>query len=77
MSIQAGWIKVAIITSWKEHGHLFEEAWTPYTQECFVSRLVEIGLLVLEKLFLSTCVILDLDNPKSILHKDFLFDKLD
>ena len=55
MSIQTDWIKVAIISSWKEHGLLFEHVWTPYTRECFVSRLVQIGLLVLEKVFSFKC----------------------
>ena len=28
----------------------FEETWIPFTQECFVPRLVEIGPFVLEKM---------------------------
>ena len=30
-------------------GPLFEQTWMPFTQICFVSRLVEIGPVIMEK----------------------------
>ena len=41
---------------WKGRGPSFEQTWIPFTQECFIPSLVEIGPAVLEK------KILDLDN---------------
>ena len=35
------------------HGPLFEQIWIPFTQEYFVSCLVEIGSAVLKKIFKS------------------------
>ena len=34
---------------WEFIGSSFEQTWIPYTQGCFVPRLVEIGPVVLEK----------------------------
>ena len=36
-----------VISPW--HGSSFEQTWIPFTQRCFVSSLVEIGPVVLEK----------------------------
>ena len=38
-----------VISPW--HGSSFEQTWIPFTQRCFVSSLVEIGPVVLEKIF--------------------------
>ena len=38
-----------IISPWKRAGPLFEQTWIPFTQGCIVSRLIEIGPLVLKK----------------------------
>ena len=36
-------------TLWEFIGSSFEQTWIPFTQGCFVPRLVEIGPVVLEK----------------------------
>ena len=36
-------------TLWEFIGYSFEQTWIPFTQGCFVPRLVEIGPMVLEK----------------------------
>ena len=38
-------------TLWEFIGSSFEQTWIPFTQGCFVPRLVEIGPVVLEKRF--------------------------
>ena len=35
---------------WKGHGSSFEATWIPFTQGCLMPSLVEIGLVILEKL---------------------------
>ena len=40
---------LVIIFPSKKAGLSFEQTWIPFTQECFVCNLVEIGLVVLEK----------------------------
>ena len=34
---------------WEWNGSSFEQTWIPFTQGCFVPKLVEIGSVVLEK----------------------------
>ena len=39
-----------IISPCKGRNPLIEETWIPFTQGCFVQSLVEIGIVVLEKM---------------------------
>ena len=41
--------KNLLSTFWELNGSSFEQSWIPFTQECFVPNLVEIGQVVLEK----------------------------
>ena len=42
-------------TLWEFIGSSFEQTWIPFTQGCFVPKLVEIGPVVLEKNILKFC----------------------
>ena len=55
---------------WKERGPSFEGTWIPFTQECVVSSLVEIGQVVLEKIFLKIRL-----NVFSLFHYHLPLDK--
>ena len=48
-------VKKTVLTLWEFIGSSFEETWIPFTQRCFVPRLVEIGSVVLEKRILKFC----------------------
>ena len=42
---------------WEFNGSLFEQTWIPFTQGCIVPSLVDIGHVVLEKIFnFSQCI---------------------
>ena len=71
---------------WEFIGSSFKQTWIPFTQGCFVPRLVEIGPVVLEKIFrflqcifaisylspLGNDVALHLNKLESFLPKDAL-----
>ena len=55
----------------------FEQTWNPFTQECFVPSLVEIGLMVLEKKmkmwkFMTTMTMTTTDNRQILIRKALL-----
>jgi hypothetical protein len=52
---------------WKGPGPLFEQFRIPFTQEWFVPNLIEIGLLVLEKIFFS--IQTQMNNSESTLYQ--------
>ena len=43
--------KKTLFTLWEFNGCSFEQTWNPLTQECIVPSLIEIGPVVLEKIF--------------------------